>query len=85
MTTKRKTEIRVYSIPMTDEERKRWPGKDEICPACNQPFGARKMERRYDGTTVHRNCPKPSAEEKKIFSTKRWREKTGFLIGHPDK
>lgn len=51
--------VEVYSIPMTDEERAKWPSPTEICGGCRKAFGSRKMERLDDGTVVHRNCDRP--------------------------
>jgi hypothetical protein len=50
-------EIEIYSIPKSDEERRKWPQHDAICSRCGQPFGTRKMRRLPDGSVVHKTCP----------------------------
>ena len=56
-------EVKVYSIPRTEEEAQRWPSEEEICPLCRRPFGAGKMVRvdkagklSDTGTVVHKRC-----------------------------
>jgi len=49
-------EVRVSSIPMTEEEKARWPRPDETCPVCQKPFGTGKMRRLSNGTVVHKAC-----------------------------
>jgi len=36
-------EIRVFSIPMSAEEKKKWKKPEDICPVCKLQFGSKKQ------------------------------------------
>lgn len=60
-------EVRVYSIPMTDEEKKKWAKPEDRYPVCGLQFGDKKqikIGKFYKinglpaGIIIHKKCAK---------------------------